>query len=328
MPMLKRTMIAAALLACAGLAAPAQAAGPNAFEFVALGDMPYTLPADYAKFDRVIAAVNAMKPAFTLHVGDVKSGSSVCSDEVLQKAFDQIQTFEQPLVYTPGDNEWVDCHRARAGGFDPLERLAKVRKLFFPVVGQSLGKTTMPVESQARVMADKFGMYVENNRFVKNGVYIASVHVPGSNNNFEPGKPETAMEYFGRDAANVAWIADTFAKAKAASAKAVVLFWQADVQDIRQKEDEMPRASAFVNTVNAVEAGAKDFPGRVLVIHGDEHIFQVGPFLNAKYKPIPRVLRLEVMGEKHIHAVRVTVDPDSPGVFGFTPILVPENGDM
>ncbi len=326
--MLNRTMIAATMLACASLASPATAAGPNAFEFVALGDMPYTLPADYAKFDRVIAAVNAIKPAFTLHVGDIKSGSSPCSDANFQKVFDQFASFEQPLVYTPGDNEWTDCYRPRAGGFDPLERLAKVRQMFYPAPGMSLGKNPMPVESQAKAMADKFGAFVENSRFVKNGVYFASAHVVGSNNNFEPGKPETAMEYFARDAANIAWIADTFAKAKAANAKAVVLFWQADVQDIRQKEPEMPRASAFVNTVEAVEAGAKDFPGRVLVIHGDEHIFQITPFMNAKYKPIPRVTRLEVMGANHVHAVRITVDPDTAGVFGFTPILVPENGDM
>ena len=63
--MLNRTMIAAALLACASLVAPAQAAGPNAFEFVALGDMPYSVPGDYAEVDRLIAAINAAKPKMT-----------------------------------------------------------------------------------------------------------------------------------------------------------------------------------------------------------------------------------------------------------------------
>ena len=40
--------------------------------------------------------------------------------------------FEGPLVHTPGDNEWTDCYRKKAGEFDPLERLAKVRAMFFP----------------------------------------------------------------------------------------------------------------------------------------------------------------------------------------------------
>ena len=33
-----------------------------------------------------------------------------------------------------------------------------------------------------------------------------------------------------------------------------------------------------------------------------------------------------VYGETLVHAVRVLVDPDSPGVFGFIPLIVPENG--
>ena len=309
------------------LAVAAQPAAAQPFEFVALGDTPYKLPDDYVKFDRLIAAINARKPSFSIHVGDIKSGSSPCSDENLKKVLDQFATFEQPLVYTPGDNEWTDFHRPRAGGFDPLERLAKVRELFFADPTRSQGRVKIAVESQARVMAERFSTFVENARWSQNGVVFATVHVVGSNNNFEPGAPAVAMEYFARDAANVAWIDATFAHAVASGAKAMVLSWQADVQDVTQKwQGDMPRVSGFVNTVNAVERGAKAFGKPVLVIHGDEHVFQVGRFLNAKYKPIPNVLRLEVMGAEDVHAVRVVVDPDSPGVFGFVPLLVPENG--
>ena len=309
------------------LAVAAQPAAAQPFEFIALGDTPYKLPDDYVKFDRLIAAINARKPSFSIHVGDIKSGSSPCSDENLKKVLDQFATFEQPLVYTPGDNEWTDCHRPRAGGFDPLERLAKVRELFFADPGRSQGRVKITVESQSRVMAERFSTFVENARWSQNGVVFATVHVVGSNNNFEPGAPAVAMEYFARDAANVAWIDAIFAHAVASGAKAVVLSWQADVQDVRQKwQGDMPRVSGFVNTVNAVERGAKAFGKPVLVIHGDEHEFQVGRFLNAKYKAIPNVLRLEVMGAEDVHAVRVVVDPDSPGVFGFFPLLVPENG--
>lgn len=309
------------------LAVAVQPAAAQPFEFIALGDTPYKLPDDYVKFDRLIAAINARKPSFSIHVGDIKSGSSPCSDENLKKVLDQFATFEQPLVYTPGDNEWTDCHRPRAGGFDPLERLAKVRELFFADPTRSQGRVKIAVESQARVMAERFSTFVENARWSQNGVVFATVHVVGSNNNFEPGAPAVAMEYFARDAANVAWIDAIFAQAVASGAKAVVLSWQADVQDVRQKwQGDMPRVSGFVNTVNAVERGAKAFGKPVLVIHGDEHEFQVGRFLNAKYKAIPNVLRLEVMGAEDVHAVRVLVDPDSPSVFGFFPLLVPENG--
>jgi hypothetical protein len=100
------------------------------------------VPEDYTKFDRLIAAVNTLKPAFTLHMGDIKSGSLPCSDEVLKKSYDQIQTFQGALVYTIGDNEWLDCHRMAAGGYNPRERLAKLREMFF-ANRKSLGQTPL-----------------------------------------------------------------------------------------------------------------------------------------------------------------------------------------
>ncbi len=97
---------AAVLLVTTGPAPAAESVGGDkAFSFVALGDMPYNIPGDYQKFDRLIAAVNRMKPSFTLHVGDIKSGSQPCSDEIFQKTLDQFQTFDGALVYTIGDNE-------------------------------------------------------------------------------------------------------------------------------------------------------------------------------------------------------------------------------
>lgn len=57
-----------------------------------------------------------------------------------------------PLVYTPGDNEWTDCHRVNNGAYDPLDRLAAVRKTFFPRPGFTLGPP-MRVDSQAGTQA-------------------------------------------------------------------------------------------------------------------------------------------------------------------------------
>lgn len=304
---------------------PVAAAGPDAFEFAAFGDVPYKIPGDYPAVDRLIAAINASKPAFTLHVGDVKSGSAPCTDEVLKKAFDQMQTVEGPLVYTIGDNEWVDCHRKDAGGFDPRERLKKVREIFFAQPGKSLGKNPMPLESQG-ITVPEFATYVENTRFEKNGVVFTGVHVPGSNNGFETIDPVAgAQEFAARDKANVAWINSSFTRAKASGAKAMVMFLQADFDEARFPNKNMPRQSGFNNTLNAIEAGARLLGKPVLLIHGDEHFFSVGPLLNVRGKPIPGVTNLMLYGESQIHGVKVTVDPDSAGVFGFVPLIVPEN---
>ena len=41
----------------------AEAAAIEPFDFVALGDMPYSLPGDYVKFDRLIAAMQKAQQA-------------------------------------------------------------------------------------------------------------------------------------------------------------------------------------------------------------------------------------------------------------------------
>ena len=78
------------------------------------------------------------KPSRTVHIGDTKNGSTRCDNSHYTKVLNWFNSFDTGLIYTPGDNEWTDCHRPSAGGFDPLERLATLRKRFF-VAGRSLG---------------------------------------------------------------------------------------------------------------------------------------------------------------------------------------------
>jgi len=308
--------------------APAKAEPYAPFAFVAIGDMPYTLPQDYEKFDRLIGAINAEKPAFTIHVGDIKSGSTHCTDENFRKVLDQFQTFDGALIYTPGDNEWTDCHRENNGRFDPLERLAKVREMFFPEPGKSLGRAPIEVETQAKLMPASFAEYVENTRFVKNGVLFVLPHIVGSNNNLEARDKGAAMEFFARDAATIAWIDAAFAKARDENLKAIVIATQANPYDIRQDAPALPAASGFIGTVRAIERGAKAFGKPVLFIHGDEHRFVIDRMLGTNLKPIPLVTRVQVYGANQVHGLKISVDPNSRGVFGFTPMIIPENGDF
>lgn len=312
-----------------GIAAPAvaqEAPSPDSFQFVVLGDMPYDLPDDYARFERLIGAVNTLDPAFTLHIGDFKSGSTPCSDENFQKIKDEFALFRGPLVYTPGDNEWTDCHREKAGEFDPLERLAKVRSMFF-ADARSQGGAPLTVERQAD-LAPEYKTYVENARFETNGVLVATVHVVGSNNNFEVRDQKAADEFFARDAANAAWIESTFAKAETDDAAAIVLAMQANMFEQRNAEGGLDRQSGFLNTVEAIAKGAEAFGKPVLVTHGDSHVLEITRLPGADGKPLKNVFRLQVPGEEMVEAVRVTVDPQDPAVFGFQLIVVPENGTM
>ncbi len=303
----------AALLALA--AAPALAAR---FEFVALGDMPYDAERDPPRFERLIDAINRVKPAFSVHVGDTKSGAAPCSDAWNARVAGWFGRFEQPLVYTPGDNEWTDCHRRKAGGHDPLERLAKLRETFF-AEPRSLGKAPMPLATQPQESA--FEATPENARWERDGIVFATVHVVGSNNNFEARNRAAAAEFFERNAANLAWIAAAFERARAVDARGLVLLMQAELLATQDGH------SGYADTVKAIVRGAEAFARPVLVVHGDYHTFVVDhPFRTGDgKKALMNVTRLQVYGENDVAAVRVAVDTDDPALWSFRPLLVPEN---
>jgi hypothetical protein len=312
-----RWLIPAAL--AAAMAAAPVAAQP--FSFVALGDMPYTLPADYPRYERLIEAINTLNPSFSIHVGDTKSGSTPCSDEIIRKSYDYFARFTRPVIYSVGDNEWTDCHRAAAGRFDPLERLAFVRRLHFPD-SKSLGQNPIELTRQSDVM-EEFKLYVENSRWVHNGVLFTSLHIPGSNNNFEPraGAPE---EFMARNKANLAWIAASFEEAARINAPAMVFAFQADMWLEKTPRDDL--SSGYTDTVRALTEGAARYGKPLLMIHGDTHQFIIErPLFDRERRTIETAFRLMVMGAREVGAVRVTVDPASDNPFSFQPINVREN---
>ena len=302
------------LVMAAGLAA----AQDRSFTFVALGDMPYDVPEDYERFESLIGAINALDPVFSIHVGDTKSGSDDCGDDRLQETLDRFMLFERPLVYTPGDNEWTDCHRPRAGGYDPLERLAQVRQMHFSTA-ESLGRNPMPVVRQADV--SDHSQMVENARWVHENVLFVTVHVVGSNNGFERNLA-SAEEYFARNAANLDWIAEAFAIAGRDDRSAVVFAFQANLLFEERHFGE----SGFADTIAAFRDGALAFGRPVLLLQGDFHELVIDqPLTDLNQQRIETVYRLQVMGASEVQAVAVTVDPDDPGVFAFRPLIVPEN---
>src|SRR3954452_7221278 len=139
-----------ALTASVAGAVPAAGSEPDGgYTFAVIGDIPYG-DAQIANFPKVVAQINA-DPAvqWVDHLGDIKNGSTVCSDAYFQQIKGDFDKFADPLVYTVGDNEWTDCHRPNNGGYNPLERLAKIRSVFFPKPGFTLGQNPTKVATQA-----------------------------------------------------------------------------------------------------------------------------------------------------------------------------------
>jgi len=292
-----------------------QGLSAQGFQFVALGDLPYGAPAvSYAPYRSLIEQINSEGPAFSIHVGDFKSGSTPCSNEEFQAQLGHFSLFEQALVYTPGDNEWTDCHRANNGAYDPLERLDKLRHMFFQS-GVSLGQKPLALTRQPSVHA-QHAAYVENAMWVHEGVVFVSLHIVGSNNSFEARHPQAIGEFFNRDAANVAWISHAFAQAKALHAKAVVFAFQADVFESKSRWEDFPTHSGFRRSVGETLlplAAQSNLP--VLVIHGDSHVFKFDQAFQWQKKPLPSVYRLVVPGAQDVRAVMVSVDTARASVF-------------
>lgn len=276
-----KTTTAAAVLALGLLASqPANAADTSdsqAFTFGVIGDIPYG-DAEIAKFPAHIQDINAdSELKFVTHVGDIKNGSSVCADEYFAKIRSEFDTFEHPLVYTPGDNEWVDCHRTNNGAYNPLERLAKLRDVFFDEPGKTLG-ATMPVKSQ-----ENLGL-PENVRFTQNRVAFSVVNIQGSNNSLLPWSglgettptPEQLGEVKHRTDAVRDQIRATFTDAERRNDRAVVLMTQADMFDpslLAAATANPETVSGFREIVAAIIEETNRFDRPVYLINGDSHVF-------------------------------------------------------
>ena len=292
------------------------------FTFVALGDMPYKPHRDEPRFHRLIDVVNDLAPAFTLHVGDTKGGGTSCGDARFEKILDDLNRFQAPLVYTPGDNEWRDCYKKKAGRFDPLERLERLREMFF-ARSESLGMESMTIERQADVMPD-YPDYVENVRFMHKQVMVATAHIVGWNDKLPQHNDNIVDSYLAREAANIAWTRSSFAKARRDGAKALVMAIHADLWNEEADLEE----SIHESWARAFLEAADDFGRPVLLIHGDSHTFRIDhPFIDESDDGSPMITRLEVYGDEQVQAVRITVDPINPAVFAFTSLIVPENLD-
>ena len=294
----------------------------QAFKFIALGDMPYKIPNDYVRYERLIADVNKINPSFTIFIGDTKSGSTPCSDEynlIVKKYFDQ---YSAPLIYSIGDNEWTDCHRPLAGAYDPIERLQSIRKTFFNTK-KSLGKQPLALIRQADI-DPKYEQYVENSMWVKNNFLFINLHIPGSNNNFE--RDEIAkQEYFARNLANLSWIERAFNLAMSKKYAGVIFSYQADM--FYNPSQAIDLESGYRDTLRALSIHAETFKKPVLLIHGDSHRLIIDqPLKTVDQKlTLENVIRLQVMGAEQVQAVEIQVNPIAQQPFSFTPILIREN---
>lgn len=350
---MKKLVLALALLVLLVLAAAASAAtredpgdvedGGAPVTLAVFGDAPYGIepPAgllDLTAFNRTpafIAAVNADPSVdLVMHVGDIHSGSEHCyknpADNPFggssdQGIFDLWAAFRDPLVYTPGDNEWTDCTKKKentpANSYfdptqpghtfgDPLDNLALIRSIFFANPGLTLGQHARHVVSQGLV-DPRYSAYVENVMWTRAGVLFVTVNLPGSNNDLvpwyggytKPENPRQLAESADRTAADEAWLATAFALAKQRHMKGVLIGTQADMWDpAALPKNPNDGLDGYDGIVQELAGLAKDFKKPVLLINGDSHVYEVDkPLTRSFYDSAP-----VTVGD--VHHVGYTVD--------------------
>ena len=270
-----------------------------------MGDAPYSLPEEI-RFRLVLQDLDAHDLTTVISVGDIFWRP--CDDAMYQRARDQFNGLRHPVIYTPGDNEWYDCWEAGSGGYEPQERLARLRQVFYTTPAQSLGGKKMPLASQAD--------FIENVRWTDHAIVFATVHLIGSGNGRWPFPNRTEGDVIAskkRTEAAVAWVRETFAAAKAANAPAVVVAMQGDLFD-EEPKDRKP----FEPFQTVLREEAVRFERPVLIAHGDQHEYTVDRPLG-----LANLTRLEVPGSPSVGWVRVTVTPGAREPFAFEPHVIP-----
>jgi hypothetical protein len=286
---------------------------PGALTIAVHGDAPYgTTPTDTAQFLAMPAFIDSINEdpqvSTVVHVGDIHSGKQYCTAAYDASIAALWQRYADPLVYTPGDNEWTDCHKAAEGGGkynavtgqidyvldpatgspvdyasgDPVANLELVRSDFFSQPGWTLGGGNLHVQSQAQNFDPAFpsdAKFAENAMWERKGVLFVTLNIPGgSNNDTDPWygapamSPAQSQEVAERTGADLRWLDRAFDTAQADGAHAVMIVSQADMWDLDGKP--VSHLTGYEPFVASVAAHTIAFGKPVLMLNGDSHTYR------------------------------------------------------
>lgn len=311
------------------------------------GDVPYSDDQAAVGVPNLVADMNRHVLAFTAHDGDLKQGNGAptCSDALYSTALDRFNSLNAPAIFTPGDNDWTDCDRPKNGGVNSLQQLDRERAIFFSTPF-SLGRHRLRQDVQAMPLCRTFGgalaPCVENRRWTLGGVTYATLNIQGScNNRCGDGADDDEWTY--RNAANIAWMRDTFAQAGSRHSAAVMFISQADpgfgpieidgpARNAQTLAETDANPDGFYEFLVALREETIAFGKPVAYVHGDSHYFRVDkPLLDRNGARVRNFTRVETFGDhaetgsNDVNWVKVLVNARSREVFAYQPQTVPGN---
>ena len=234
-------------------------------------------------------------------------------------------------------DEWTDCHRTSNGNYDPLERLAYIRRRFFR------GPRTIFGNQKAGSIRTKMqtSEYPEHQMWSYKNVLYVNVHVTGTNNAFDDGKDATCTEshsaidrgckkanaeYRARSKAAILYMKDAFSAASKYGMSGIMVSIQANIFRCDNGKDDNTCVdsstpvlipSGFQDFWGALVHEAKKFKKPVILFHGDSHVFRV---YENPGNEAANIIAVQNPGSGDIGWVLCEVDPDSRKVFNFTHI--------
>jgi hypothetical protein len=239
-------------------------------QFLVYGDMPYSdIDANMLRkpSGSLFKAVKKTPHEFVVHVGDIKSGATPCTNSILKENYALISAIsEQPFIYTPGDNDWTDCDRkSLTPRYDELERLNFIRAEFT--------HSTAELSNYQRQAAQP-----ENQTWLHNNIRFITLHVVGTNNGRRQillsDKKQARIQINERDTHNFKWLKSNLSQ----NLSAAVIFMQADIfinpkYDRTCSPNRQKKCDGFkkYNELLSDLANKYDFP--ILVSHGDTKAF-------------------------------------------------------
>ena len=313
------TVLLLALLGSSGCStALTRTRSPSAapIRFALIGDIPYSDYDAKVSFPNMIDDINQARVAFTVHDGDIKSGSSPCSMEILDQMFGQFQKFDSPFIYLFGDNEWTDCGRSPTNSISPEQWLDRLRDKF-TAGHQSLGRHHLALARQSD--DPKFAKFRENVRWMMGDVLFVGLNVPGDANNF--GQPE----FKERNQANLAWIKQAFDLAQIEETRALMLIMQANPHFEMAPNNHL--RLGFNDLLALLERETPLLKKPVVLVHGDSHYFRIDkPLIGSVSKRrIENFTRVETFGYPDCHWIEATIDPNEPELFVFRQRIIRKN---
>ena len=316
-------------------------------KFIAFGDAPMSSTKDmlnkknvYELYEKLIQNINVANPSLVINTGDTHS-FKVCSNDKIDYFYRSFNNIQSPVIYTPGDNDWLDCVKAQDGIFEPLERLNYLRQTYFNKKN-TLGAFPLPLVNQSQ------NGHPENIRLVKDNIGYITLHVVGYQQNFSELNPILKKEFYVRNKANLDWLEKSF-KALEKTDAIVVAFHASAFEGIFEsprkiyKRITQNKKILFSLTtykrifraifklvgdtkfphkdiVKSLANHSSEFNKPVLLLYGDSHDHKAyQPFK----KLFPNLYAIEVFGTPDIKAIEIAIRPKMKNPFKVVQVYDP-----